>query len=220
MFNLKLLSHSFTLILSLSLLILPVFVLAEKIVPKKSVKIKADIIKVKKHVIKNRIHVKHKHWTKKYDSYFKKYSKHYFGLRFPWLWFKAQSIAESGLNVKAKSKVGAVGLMQIMPSTYSDIVKKNPKLGDINHPRWNVAAGIFYDRQIYRKWKDKGIPNSQRLSFTFASYNAGYSKILRAYNKANKGLDIKQQQWSVVKLNTPNETRAYVHRIKNLMDFK
>lgn len=164
-------------------------------------------------------HVKHKHWTKKYDSHFKKYSKHYFGVGFPWRWFKAQSIAESGLKSKARSKVGAIGLMQILPSTYKDLIKKNPALGDIKHPRWNIAGGIFYDRQIYRKWKKKGVPAAERLAFTFASYNAGYSKILRAYNKKNKGLLKKISTWSKVKDMAPGATRAYVHRIHTLMDY-
>ena len=161
-------------------------------------------------------HVKHKYWTKDYDSYFKKYSKHYFGVGFSWHWFKAQSIAESSLDSNATSKVGAVGLMQILPSTYSDIIKKNPALGDIKHPRWNIAAGIFYDRQIYRKWKKKGIPVSERLAFTFASYNAGHSKVLRAYNKSEAE---KTNQWLTVKALVPGATRAYVRRINSLMNY-
>ncbi len=192
-----------------SFIFIAVPVLAGKNVTKAKVSVKKSPVK----------HVKHKHWTKRYDSYFKKYSKHYFGLSFPWHWFKAQSIAESGLQAKAKSKVGAQGLMQILPSTYEDIVKKNPHLGDIKHPRWNIAAGVFYDRQIYRKWKKIGIPESERMAFTFASYNAGHYKILKAYNKTNKEKPEKQDQWHVVKLKTPGATRAYVHRIKQLMKY-
>jgi len=206
-FNNKLINHLILSLFGALLIIIPLFVLAGKKITKTKTSIKKMPIK----------HVKHKHWTKKYDSHFRKYSKHYFGVTFPWRWFKAQGIAESGLRYKAKSRVGAVGLMQILPSTYKDIVKKNPHLGDIKMPKWNIAAGIFYDRQIYKKWKKKGIPDNERLSFTFASYNAGYTKILRAYNKTNKEKNAKQDQWHVVKLKTPGATRAYVHRIKNLM---
>ena len=198
-FNNLLLSRYLTSLPVIALIVFPLLVFAGKV---KSVK-----------------HVKHKHWTKKYDFHFKKYSKHYFGVNYPWYWFKAQSIAESGLNYKAKSKKGAIGLMQILPSTYGDIIKKNPKLGDIKHPKWNIAGGIFYDRQIYRKWKKRQIPASERLAFTFASYNAGYSKILRAYNKKNKNSDKKIQTWTEVKKLTPGATRAYVHRINTLMDY-
>jgi membrane-bound lytic murein transglycosylase F len=163
--------------------------------------------------------VKHKFWTKNYDKYFKKYSKHYFGRNYSWHWFKAQAIAESNLQEKATSKVGAVGLMQILPSTYKDIIKKNPIMGDIKHPKWNVAGGIFYDRQLYRKWKNKGIPVSERLAFTFASYNAGYTKVLRAFNKSNKNAEQQVYNWADIKKDTPGATRAYVYRIKGLMNY-
>jgi soluble lytic murein transglycosylase-like protein len=206
LFNNSLLPH-LLILLGLMLFIFPILVIS-----KANSETVTTTIKAKKHV-------KHKYWTKRYDSYFRKYSKHYFGIGFPWHWFKAQSIAESGLNATAKSKVGAIGLMQILPSTYDDILKKNPKLGDINNPRWNIAGGIFYDRQIYHKWKKKGIPVSERLAFTFASYNAGYSKILRAYNIKNKGLSQKINTWEQIKKLAPGATRAYVSRIKSLMSY-
>jgi soluble lytic murein transglycosylase-like protein len=81
-----------------------------------------------------------------YDQYFRKYSKHYFGAGFDWRWFKAQAIAESGLDEKAVSRVSAKGLMQIMPATFADMQKRNPDFSDILDRRWNIAAGISYDR--------------------------------------------------------------------------
>ena len=81
-------------------------------------------------------------WTDKYDRHFKKYSKRYFGPLFNWHWFKAQAIAESALNKDAKSHVGALGIMQIMPGTFKDITKKNPHVTRIESPKWNIAAGI------------------------------------------------------------------------------
>ena len=65
-------------------------------------------------------------WTDEYDRHFRKYSKRYFGPLFDWHWFKAQAIAESGLNADAVSIVGAIGLMQIMPDTFKEINYKNP----------------------------------------------------------------------------------------------
>ena len=73
-------------------------------------------------------HVRHDYWTNEYDHHFRKYSKRYFGPQKDWRWFKAQAIAESSLNPKARSKAGAIGLMQIMPSTMAEINKKNPKI--------------------------------------------------------------------------------------------
>ena len=68
-------------------------------------------------------------WGDEYDEYFRKYSKRYFGPHFDWRWFKAQAIAESGLKHDAKSWVGAVGVMQIMPATFEEIRRANPHVG-------------------------------------------------------------------------------------------
>ena len=161
-------------------------------------------------------HVKHKHWTNEYDRYFKKYTKHYFGPNFSWHWFKAQAIAESGLRPRAKSRSGAKGIMQIMPRTYKEISSKNPVLGDIHKPQWNIAAGIYYDRQLYKKWKKRGITTEHRLDYTFASYNAGFSRMLRLYHK-KKNSQGNTPKWEELKPHAPKETRNYVTRINKLM---
>ena len=165
-------------------------------------------------------HVKHKYWTKKYDRHFKKNSKHYFGPNVDWHLFKAQGIAESGLNSKAKSKVGAKGIMQIMPATYTEIKNKQRHFGNIEEPRWNIAAAIYYNRQLYKRWKKKEIPVDERMNFTFASYNAGFNRVL----KARKKLRAKKNEhpdavknWDKVSAHTPRETRNYIRRIDHLM---
>ncbi|MEN8174963.1 MAG: transglycosylase SLT domain-containing protein [Pseudomonadota bacterium] len=160
-------------------------------------------------------HAKHKSWTDKYDRYFRKYSKHYFGPHVDWHWFKAQAIAESTLKPKARSKTGARGLMQILPSTFREIKKSNPHLVNVDEPGWNIAAGIYYDRYLYRRW-DKGFPFHERLAFTFGSYNAGFGGVNKAYKKAeNKHPEIKA--WDQVAPYAPRQTRSYVKRIRKLM---
>ena len=163
-------------------------------------------------------HVDHEHWPEKFDRHFRKYAKHYFGPHVDWRWFKAQGIAESGLRPNALSPAGAVGVMQILPSTYGDIRKKMPFLADIRDPRWNIAAGIFYDRQLYRKWKRKRqVRSEDRLAFAFGSYNAGYGNVLKAYKKARNKKGDEVKRWTEVAPYAPGETRAYVKRIKKLM---
>lgn len=163
-------------------------------------------------------HVKHAHWTNEYDPLFRKYTKHYFGAHFDWHWFKAQGIAESGLDPDAKSPAGALGIMQILPSTYREIKSRNPFLADIGEPRWNIAAGIFYDRQLYRKWKAKrDIQTTERLKFAFGSYNAGYGNVNKAYRRAAREHG-EVRQWSEVARFAPSETRHYVRRIEGLME--
>ena len=150
-------------------------------------------------------------WTDEYDRHFRKYSKRYFGPLFDWHWFKAQAIAESNLNADAVSHVGAIGLMQIMPDTFKEINDQNPHFAEVNKPRWNIAAGIYYDRLLYRKFPTT--PEQDRLYLALASYNAGYGRILNA----SKKLKTDSPLWPQVKPYMPGETRAYVDRIKQLM---
>ena len=150
-------------------------------------------------------------WTDKYDRHFKKYSKRYFGPLFDWHWFKAQAIAESALNNDAKSHVGARGLMQIMPATFGEISEKNPHFSKVDLPRWNIAAGIYYDRMLYRKFEKTAAQD--KLYMTFASYNAGYGRILNASKRTGN----KEKNWDEIKRFLPKETRGYVKRIRKLM---
>lgn len=164
-----------------------------------------------------------KKWATKYDGYFRKYTKRYFGAGFDWQWFKAQAIAESNLKQDAKNWVHAKGIMQLMPKTFHEIKKKNPSFVDINEPRWNIAAGIYYDNQLYRKWKAER-PFEDRMSFTFASYNAGFRNIVKA-QKVCKKSGLNENLWHNVKSVAPKvrgwrhrETLGYVDKINAMME--
>lgn len=159
-----------------------------------------------------------------YDGYFKKYSKRFFGPGFDWYYFKSQAIAESGLRPEARSHVGAVGLMQIMPATYKEILKKNPYIkGSRKHPRWNIAAGIYYDRRLWKMWKAKR-PFNDRINFTFAAFNAGAGNILKAQKAAQKqGLN--PNLWPSILVSLPKvtgkhsrETINYVKKINRVKE--
>ena len=151
-------------------------------------------------------------WTDRYDHHFRKYAKRYFGPHFDWRWFKSQGIAESGLEADAASTAGARGVMQILPSTYTEIRKLNPHFLALDQPRWNIAAGIFYDRQLYDKWLTPP-PGEQRLLFAFGSYNAGYGRIYEALRQAPG----QTQSWHELRPYVPPQTRHYVSRIQRLM---
>ena len=157
--------------------------------------------------------VEHRQWTTRYDHHFRKYSKRFFGPGFDWRWFKAQGIAESSLQEDAVSWVGAKGIMQIMPATLQEIAEKSSlPVHDSNDPGLNIAAGVFYDRNLYERWDD--IPQThERLAFTFASYNGGRSRILRAREACNRDCE----RWVHVTHHAPEETRGYVTRIRSLM---
>jgi membrane-bound lytic murein transglycosylase F len=158
-----------------------------------------------------------KHLTK-YDDTFKKYSKRFFGPGFDWRLFKAQGIAESQLSPNAMSRVGARGIMQLMPSTFKEIKSKNPDFTSVDDPEWNIGSGIYYDRTLYMSWKEiEG--EAEKLSFTFGSYNAGRGTILKAQSKA-KTDSLDHTSWesiSDVAHKVPKwrykETLNYVERI-------
>jgi len=157
----------------------------------------------------------------RYDDVFRKYSKRFFGPAFDWRLFKAQGMTESNLNQNATSWVGARGVMQLMPSTYADIRSKNPEIGEINDPEWNIAAGIYYNRQLWRQWADKA---ADRKEFMFGSYNAGSTTILRA-QKVAIGKSLDARIWPSIQNVAPEvpgwrhkETLSYVQRIQFAFD--
>lgn len=154
-------------------------------------------------------------WGDQYDHHFRKQSKRYFGVGFDWRWFKAQGIVESGLRSRARSARGALGVMQILPSTFEEVMQESWLYPDILEPRWNIAAGIAYDRYLYERWRRR-VPASQTLSFTLASYNAGFRGISNARTMAEK--TGRADQWPLVAPFAPEQTRNYVARIRALME--
>jgi soluble lytic murein transglycosylase-like protein len=156
-------------------------------------------------------------WTKKYDDHFRKNAKHYFGPAIDWHWFKAQGIAESDLRPNAISPKNAQGIMQILPSTFDEIRSKAPELNRalLKDPRWNIAAGIYYDRYLYNSFGH--IETTQdRLNYMFGSYNSGKARLTRlVQGRYNTGT--KWPNWSEAEEAVPNETAQYVKRIQRLM---
>jgi membrane-bound lytic murein transglycosylase F len=158
--------------------------------------------------------------SERYDDVFRKYSKRFFGIGFDWQYFKAQGLAESGLEPSAKSRVGARGIMQLMPGTYAEIQSRSKELGAIDDPEWNIAAGIMHDRGLWLRWKDN--PSTEnRLRFMFASYNAGEGTILRARSVARME-QLDESAWQSIEQVAPKvqrwryrETLPYVRKIED-----
>jgi 3,4-dihydroxy-2-butanone 4-phosphate synthase len=154
----------------------------------------------------------------RYDDIFRKYSKRFFGPAFDWQYFKAQALAESGLDPNAKSPVGARGVMQLMPGTYALIKKNKPELGDITDPEFNIGAGIMHSRGLWHEWNGHETP--ERLRFMFGSYNAGEGPILRA-KKAARAKQLDEKAWTSIETVAPGverwryrETLPYVRKIE------
>lgn len=162
-----------------------------------------------------------------YDPIFRKYSKRYFGVGYDWRHFKAQGMAESELNPTAKSRVGARGIMQLMPGTFNIIFDPRKIPRNITDPEFNIAAGIMHDRYLWGRWKRDNVSDDDQADFMFASYNAGEGPIIRARKAALlKALDA--SRWNAIEAVAPNisawryrETLGYVRRIRsNYMELK
>lgn len=101
-------------------------------------------------------------------------------LDWDWRILASQIYQESQFDPKAKSWVGAAGLMQLMPR-----VAKEYGVTNINNPRQNITAGVGYLRWLNEYWKE--IPDSlERMKFIFASYNAGLGHVQDARRLAEK----------------------------------
>jgi membrane-bound lytic murein transglycosylase MltF len=116
---------------------------------------------------------------------FKKYAAQY---DFDWLLLVAQGFQESGLDQSTRSPVGAIGVMQVMPTTAKD---KNVAINDIHLIEPNIHAGVKYMRFLVNQYFDEpGIDRVNRHLFAFAAYNGGPNRIQRLRGEAaKKGLD-------------------------------
>jgi membrane-bound lytic murein transglycosylase MltF len=111
----------------------------------------------------------------------KKYSAEY---DFDWLMIMAQAYQESKLDQSKVSPVGAVGIMQVMPTTAADPIVGIP---DINDPDSNVHAGVKYLRWLRDTYFNAPeIDPVDQVLFSFAAYNAGPGGISKARKRAEK----------------------------------
>jgi hypothetical protein len=101
-------------------------------------------------------------------------------------WIRAVMRVESGANARARSRKGAIGLMQIMPETWTELRARYGLGADPYDPRDNVLAGVAYIRELYDRYGAPGF---------LAAYNAGPR---RYENHLATGRSL------------PDETQAYV----------
>ena len=114
---------------------------------------------------------------------FRKYGDQY---DMDYLLMAAQGFQESGLDQSVRSRVGAIGVMQVMPATGKDL-----GVGDISQLEPNIHAGVKYMRWIMDEYyKDEPMDRLNKGLFAFASYNAGAGRIRQLRREAEKrGLD-------------------------------
>jgi membrane-bound lytic murein transglycosylase MltF len=118
-------------------------------------------------------------------EFFKLYSDRF---EFDWLMVAALAYQESRIDQSKRSPAGAIGIMQILPSTAAD---PNVNVANIERLENNIHAGVKYLRFIHdRYFAKEPMDEMNKMLLTFASYNAGPAKIIRLRNEAQKtGLD-------------------------------
>jgi membrane-bound lytic murein transglycosylase MltF len=110
---------------------------------------------------------------------FRKYGDQY---KVDFLLMAAQGYQESRLSQKARSPVGAIGIMQIMPKTGQSL-----KVGDIRKLEPNIHAGVKYMRSMRDTYfGDAPMDDLNKALFTFASYNAGPGRVRQLRGEAGK----------------------------------
>ena len=111
----------------------------------------------------------------------------------PVAWIRAVMGAESAGDERAVSRKGAMGLMQIMPDTWSELRARYGLGGDPFDPRGNILAGAAYLREMHDRYGSPGF---------LAAYNAGPQR----YDEYLAGVRA-----------LPAETRAYVAMLAPLV---
>jgi membrane-bound lytic murein transglycosylase F len=112
-----------------------------------------------------------------YDELVRKYSDRY---GFDWRLVTAQMYQESRFDPRAKSHIGARGLMQLMPRTAKEMGVK-----DISDPASSIRGGVKYLDWLRDRF-DADLAISDRLWFTLASYNAGSGHVQDARRLAGQ----------------------------------
>jgi membrane-bound lytic murein transglycosylase MltF len=109
---------------------------------------------------------------------------------FDWRLIAAQAYQESHLDQAARSHSGAIGLMQLLPSTAKDM-----GFDDVTGVEDNLAAGIKYMAWLRDNYfSDPELPEAVRVDFALAAYNAGPGRV-RRWRREAPGLGVDANRW-------------------------
>jgi len=120
---------------------------------------------------------------------FRKYGEKY---GFDHVMLAALAYQESGIDQSKRSHAGAVGVMQIKPSTAAD---PNVGIPNVEELEANIHAGTKYlDFLRDRYFSDEAVDKIDRMLFTFAAYNAGPARVRRLRAEA-ESMDLDPNRW-------------------------
>jgi membrane-bound lytic murein transglycosylase MltF len=96
----------------------------------------------------------------------------------------ALAYQESRIDQSVRSPAGAVGVMQMLPSTAKDPNVNIPNINDLEN---NIHAGVKYLRFLRDQYFEKEpMDEANKTLFTMASYNAGAGRIAKLRSEAEK----------------------------------
>lgn len=114
-----------------------------------------------------------------FDAHFKKYSKE---INWDWRLIAAIAYHETGFDPTKVSRVGASGLMQLMPGTAQSFGLDAYTVFDAEK---NIEAGIQYIKSLNLLFRNVLSPED-KIKFVMASYNSGPAHVIDAMNLAEK----------------------------------
>lgn len=118
---------------------------------------------------------------------------------------KYLAIIESGLNPRAKSRVGAMGLWQFMPATGGEYkLYVNNHIDDRMDPELATEAAAKYLKALYRMFGDWEV--------ALAAYNCGPGNVRKAIRRSGG----KRSFWGIYD-HLPRETRSYIPQFQAIM---
>lgn len=120
-----------------------------------------------------------------YDDLVRRYAEQ-FG--FDWRLIVAQMYQESRFDPQALSSAGAVGLMQLLPTTASEV-----GITDLYKPDASIHGGVRYLSNLYQRFEDR-LAFEDRVWFSLAAYNAGFHRVEQARQRA-VDLDLDPDRW-------------------------
>jgi membrane-bound lytic murein transglycosylase MltF len=128
----------------------------------------------------------------------------------------AQGYQESRLDQSVRSPVGAIGVMQVMPSTGKEL-----GVGDIRQLEPNIHAGVKYIRFIIDEYfKGEPMDDGNKLLFAFASYNVGPGRIGQLRREtARRGLDPNRWFGNVEQVASERIGREPVQYVSNIYKY-
>ena len=146
---------------------------------------------------------------------FKEYGVQY---GFDPLMVAAQGYQESRLDQSVISPAGAIGVMQLLPSTATDPAVGIPNIEELEA---NIHAGVKYMYHIYESnFKDAEMDKINKGLFCFASYNAGPAKIKKLRQKAKeRGFDPNVWFDNVERIAAEEIGRETVHYVSNIYKY-